>query len=764
MAKEKNKKYIIDNPTLMAEWDWEKNADISPAQLTLFNHKKVWWKCQKGHEWQSTIANRNYGTGCPYCSSKRILQGYNDLQTINPTLASEWNYEKNGDLTPTNISPNSNKSVWWKCQKGHEWQTMVYNRSNGCGCPICKSERHTSFPEYAIIFYLKKYGIDAIHSYKSNGYELDIYIPSKKIAIEYDGYFWHKNREKTDLAKNAKCNNDGITLFRIRAGLPSLNDSSIDYIIKENQKDLHIALKKILNAITHLSVDINLERDSIEIENLREYAEKENSLLFSNPFLASQWNYEKNGKLKPEHFLTGSAKKVWWICQNNHEWNATIVSRNMGNGCPYCSNQKLLQGYNDLQTVNPVLAKEWNYEKNGELTPSNTLSNSHKNVWWICSKGHEWKTSVNHRNSGTGCPYCSGLYVIKGETDLQTVNPTLANEWNYEKNNDLTPFDVSSQSEKKVWWKCSKGHEWQSTVNHRSNGRGCPYCSGRKVLKGYNDLATTNPALADEWNYAKNNNLTPDQVTAGSNKKAWWICKKGHEWEAKINNRNNGRNCPYCSGNKVLKNYNDLQTINPTVASEWNYEKNNGLTPIDVTPNSDKKVWWKCTKGHEWQSTIANRNSGTNCPYCSNRKVLQGYNDLQTVNPDLAIEWDYEKNDVLTPFDVLPNSHNKVWWKCSREHNWQATIADRNAGRGCPYCSGRYAIKGENDLQTVNPILAKEWNYEKNIGLTPFDVLPNSHKNVWWKCRNNHEWQSIIRDRYKGNGCPECAKQKTQIT
>ena len=120
MAKEKDKKYIIDNPALMAEWNWEKNADISPAQLTLFNHKKVWWKCKNNHEYQSTIANRNYGTGCPYCSNKKILQGYNDLQTINPSLASEWNYEKNGELTPTNIAPNSNKSVWWKCQKGHE--------------------------------------------------------------------------------------------------------------------------------------------------------------------------------------------------------------------------------------------------------------------------------------------------------------------------------------------------------------------------------------------------------------------------------------------------------------------------------------------------------------------------------------------------------------------------------------------------------------------------------------------------------------------
>ena len=620
MAEKKEKRYVSDNAQLMAEWDWERNADISPSQLTLSNHKKVWWKCQKGHEWQSTIANRAYGTGCPYCSSKKILQGYNDLQTINPSLANEWNYEKNGELTPTNIAPNSNKSVWWKCQKGHEWQTMVYNRSNGCGCPICKSERHTSFPEYAIIFYLKKYGIEAIHSYKSNGYELDVYIPSRKIAIEYDGYFWHEKREKKDLDKNKKCNRDGITLYRIRAGLPTLNDSSIDYIIKENQKDLHVALEKILSAITNLSVDVDFDRDTTEIDSLREYTEKNHSLLLSNPSLASQWNYEKNGKLKPEHFSTGSEKKVWWICQSNHEWKATIVSRNTGNGCPYCSGFYVIKGETDLQTVNPILANEWNYEKNNGLTPFDVSSQSHKKVWWKCSKGHEWKATVAHRTSGTGCPYCAGLYVIKGETDLQTVNPILANEWNYEKNNGLTPFDVSSQSEKKVWWICGKGHEWQSTVSHRSTGRGCPYCSGRKVLKGYNDLATINPILVNEWNYNKNNDLTPDQVTANSDKNAWWICKKGHEWEAKINNRSNGRNCPYCSGNRVLKGFNDLQTVNPILAAEWDYESNGELTPMDVFPKSDKKVWWKCQYGHKWQSQIKNRSNGCGCPECAKQK------------------------------------------------------------------------------------------------------------------------------------------------
>ena len=151
--------------------------------------------------------------GCPYCSNRKVLKGYNDLQTINPTLANEWNYERNINLTPEDVTAGTHKKVWWKCSKGHEWQATISTRNNGIGCPLCTSERKTSFPEYAIEYYLKKCGIEVLHSYKGKGYELDIYIPSKKVAIEYDGYYWHKSKEKKDLLKNEKCKIDGTTLY-----------------------------------------------------------------------------------------------------------------------------------------------------------------------------------------------------------------------------------------------------------------------------------------------------------------------------------------------------------------------------------------------------------------------------------------------------------------------------------------------------------------------------------------------------------------------
>ena len=469
------------NPSLSKEWHLENNQGLTPMDITSNSDKKVWWRCNEGHEWQARIADRSKGNGCPYCAGKKVLVGYNDLNTVNIELAKEWNYEKNKSLTPMDVTANSDKKVWWKCSKGHEWVAKIYSRSNGSGCPACSSEKHTSFPEYAMIYYLQKQGLDVIHSSRKYGYELDVYIPSLKIAIEYDGYYWHKDKVSLDLEKNRKCENDGIKLYRIREGLSSLNDSSIDYVTQRNQKDFPKILEEILHEIIGVSVDIDFERDAIAIGSLREYTDKEKSVLFANPKLAKEWNYEMNGDLKPQNFTVSSQRKVWWRCQIGHNWQSTIANRSSGYGCPYCANQKVLKGYNDLQTANPTLAKEWSYKQNGKLLPDNFTANSHKKVWWICHNGHEWQATIKNRNYGYGCPYCAGQKVLPGYNDLQSINPSLAKEWHYEKNIGLEPIQVTSKSHRKVWWKCCKGHEFRMAINERNKGRECPQCNKEKL-------------------------------------------------------------------------------------------------------------------------------------------------------------------------------------------------------------------------------------------------------------------------------------------
>lgn len=195
------------------------------------------------------------------------------------------------------------------------------------------------------------------------------------------------------------------------------------------------------------------------------------------------------------------------------------------------------------------LLREWHPAKNGALSPSCLDAFSHKKVWWQCKKGHEWQAAVSARCRGNDCPVCAGKIIISGENDLASMFPGLAKEWHPTKNENLSPDGVSPNSNRKVWWLCEKGHAYTAVISSRSSRlSGCPYCTGKKVLAGFNDLATVNPRLANEWHAALNGTLTPELVTPGSRKKVWWQCPVGHAWKAVISSRGRGYGCPVCAG------------------------------------------------------------------------------------------------------------------------------------------------------------------------------------------------------------------------
>jgi hypothetical protein len=251
-------------------------------------------------------------------------------------------------------------------------------------------------------------------------------------------------------------------------------------------------------------------------------------------------------------------------------------------------------------------------------------------------------------------------------------------------------MDVTAGTEKKVWWKCEKNHEWEAQIRHRNNGTGCPYCAGQKVCKE-TCLSMTHPELSKEWHPAKNGALTPDDVSKGSREKVWWICDKGHEWKVSVGSRSNGTGCPTCYSyrrklRRKVKIEKSLATLNSELSKEWHPTKNGALTPDDATCGSGEIVWWECEKGHEWEAIIANRNKGTGCPYCSGKKVCKD-NCLSFLNPELSKEWHYAKNGALTPDDVTCGSGEIVWWLCKKGHEWEASIYTRNQGYGkCPEC------------------------------------------------------------------------------
>ena len=407
------------------------------------------------------------------------------------------------------------------------------------------------------------------------------------------------------------------------------------------------------------------------------------------------------------------------------------------------------------------LMSEWDEIRNKEFeyTPEKLLLGSKLKIWWRCSDGHSWEAAIYSRANGSRCPYCTGLYPIVGENDLLTTHPKLIQEWDYEKN-ILKPTQVKAGSHKKVWWKCANKHSWESSISSRAGlDTGCPYCSGLKAIVGVNDLSSLRPELTLEWDFEKNR-IDIKDVMLGTMRKVWWKCSKGHSYEASVASRarlNSG--CPYCAGQKPIKGINDLETLQPLISKEWDYEKNNKLMPCDVTEKSGKKVWWKCSNGHSYASVIASRtgDNHTGCPFCAGQKVLVGFNDLASNQPELAKEWCYEKNGNLLPTQITSRNPKKVWWKCPKGHSYQAVIYNRIEGDNCPICSNHLCVTGINDFATQHPELLKEWNYQKNKNIYPTKIVSGSAKKVWWICEHcSNEWEASIVNRSNGTGCPKC--------
>jgi translation initiation factor IF-1 len=472
-------------PLLSKQWHPTKNGTLAPIDVMAGSEKKVWWLCERGHEWKAQINSRTSGCGCPYCSNQRVCAD-NCLQTLNPELAKQWHPTKNGDLTPNDVTTGSNKKVWWQCEKGHEWKAVISNRSKGRGCRICKGESQTSFPEQAVFFYLKSVFNDTISGEKYKGvWELDIFIPNLNLGIEYDGYYFHKNKQKSDLEKDKYVVSEGIHFIRIMEEERNphkcyLTGDKICCSTEPTDKQLcdviQMCFDYIGKNITHTSynVDIDIKRDRVDIYDLYMMSEKEKSLLSKMPHIAAQWHPTRNLCIKPDMVKPNSDKRFWWLCEKGHEWQAQIKGRVQGNGCPYCAGQ-LAYSDNCLQTLNPGLAKQWHPNKNGSLTPNDVTQSTSKKVWWLCEKGHEWEASIANRSKGTGCPYCVGKRACANNC-LHTLNPELSNQWHPTRNGILTPHDVTTGSSKNVWWMCSKGHEWKSIISNRTKGNACPVC------------------------------------------------------------------------------------------------------------------------------------------------------------------------------------------------------------------------------------------------------------------------------------------------
>ena len=501
---------------------------------------------------------------------------------------------------------------------------------------------------------------------------------------------------------------------------------------------------------------------------------------------------------------------------------------------------------NSLAILYPEIAKEWHPFKNLYLTPDNVTSKSGKKVWWKCSFGHEWEAVISNRTRlGSSCPYCKGKKAIIGKNDLQTINPMLAREWHPVKNGTLNPTNMMSTSKRKIWWICKEGHEWEATIDSRSKGHGCPYCSGRYAVIGVNDLLTLRPDIAKLWHPTKNNNITPDVVTVSSGTKHWWLGECGHEWQTRVSHmcsKNSLEICPICNGQKRTSFpeqaiYYYAKTIFEDAISRYGAHKKEldiyipslqiGIEYDGLLYHTDKTIKKELEKNRFFQEreinifrikerveveTILEGQTVFYRPWdkykrlnfaiellfnaiaikCEinlpeldidierdNSKILNLFvkkrksNGFAAKHTNLLKEWHPSKNGNLNPWYIAEKSNHKFWWMCEKGHEWFVSLNDRVCKKtGCPICSKlkqvetyrKNLVSRRGALSETNPDIASEWCEEKNNPLTPYNVTAGSNKKVYWKCKVcGYEWEAIISNRTRKNqGCPLCYTKRNK--
>ena len=610
-------------PELRKLWSKKNDPSIKPELITSGLAQEFFWDCPKGHTFSAAPSKLSEGRGCNYCSGKRVLEGFNDLGCTDPNKASFFNEKKNGFSAHEIVFGSTKQGIWWVCPSGHEWQQDLRGFKAKSGCPVCKG----------------------------------------RIAV----------RGANDLATShpnlANQLRKNYTDEQIAEVLPNSTKK-----LKWNCENSHEWEAPVRDRVAGASCPYCLNKFVWKGYN---------DFSSVHPELVAEWDEGKNSK-SPDEVVAGSGYKAHWKCALGHEWQTPVHRRSDGRGCLYCANREVWAGFNDLRTRFPEVASEWDMKRN-KIGPEDVLFGTNEKYFWNCPSGHSYVSQVSKRTlEGTGCPVCRGFLVVEGVNDLGSQRPALAKRWS--SSNTEKPKDVFYNSRSKNYiFLCSQGHEYKTSPGNAGDDY-CPTCANKELAVGFNDLQTVSPTLAEEF-MSMGSVKNPTLVPSWTMKSAEWKCSLGHTWKAAVRTRLQGTDCPYCGNKSVSEGFNDLKTTHPQIAEEWDLVRNKPKTPAQVIAGSPQKFWWVCKKGHSYEQSLSNRtHRNYNCPVCVNRKLLIGFNDLETRFPELALEWHPTKNS-LAPREVIFGSYKPYWWKCDKGHEWQATPSTRIRGVGCQSCN-----------------------------------------------------------------------------
>ena len=613
------------------------------------------------------------------------------------------------NVDPTTLRFGSGKRLKWRCNVGadHVWVASVHERTSGRGCPFCAGKRPSETNSLASIHP----EIATLWHPTKNG-EL---TPNNVTAGSKKRVWWkcpngHDHEWVTDVGS------------KVRSGCPFCSGKKVS----------------ITNCLHTLS-----------------------------PELANQWHPTLNEGLTPFSVTHGSAKSVWWQCEevNSHYWKATVSSRTLaGNGCPYCSNKKVCET-NSLANCFPKIAKQWHPTKNGDQTPNDVVGGSRLKVWWQCNVGadHVWKASPEGRTSrGDGCPFCGPSPRYASSTNnLLLKYPEIAKQWHPTMNGDVTPDKVLTNTTKSFWWLCEFGHYFKSNCNQRVTARvTCPYCSGYRIGQG-NSFADKCPEAAAEWDYEKNGSVTPDKIAPSSDKKRWFVCKLGHSYKTNVKYRTAGHGCPHCtnqSSQQELRIYTELKSLfDDTV-----HKHRIGKVELDVyVPSLNLAIEFDGAFWHK-QSNEKDKRKNEFC----NRKGISLIRVRQsplekTRDADIIVEnRSLKKTELNQIVRTIFQNFLVIDFEDKRISRYLSLDDFANEELFQEYKTYLPLPHPTKSLAVTNPALLELWDFEKNYPLKPEHFTPGSNRRVFWVCRRGHSYESAIITRVNALGCPVCYRNR----
>lgn len=500
------------------------------------------------------------------------------------------------------------------------------------------------------------------------------------------------------------------------------------------------------------------------------------------PDVAAEWHPIRNGGLRPTDVKPASNKRVWWRCNQGHEWSVAPCDRLRGERCPTCVavqgsiRKSTPKAGRSLADLRPDIAAEWHPTLNTPITPADVNPGSKTRRWWRCrSCGHDWRTDPDHRTRrGDGCPKCSyekqalTRSTPKPGESLGEKMPELASEWHPTLNAPLTPFDVRPRGGASVWWRCPFGHEWKAKVAPRAVGIGCPECSiigvseretrlrfelaaaglpvahdypsvvvtGRRAVKADVVVPDLNLVIEYDGFYYHASKSNADQAQTAALEAAGWTVVRVRE-----------RPLGSLGGREIF-----VSSTGPIKA--LTVEVLCGLADLGYVASKYDKYQ---QDPELWAQSEANA-------------ALNRYRarSLATERPGLAAQFHPSKNGEISPAAVPTGSNTRYWWKCDVcGHEWRQSVVARIAGRGCPPCGvRRRALQravpaAGNSFADLFPEPAKEWHPTRNGTLTPDQVCAASNKLVWWRCSQGHEWKARVATRREFGRCRECRRDGT---